>query len=179
MGKLNTARLRSLLKPGTYGDGGGLYLQVRGPDRRSWLFRFKLHGRGHLMGLGPVRDVSLAEAREIAQAARKLVRQGIDPIARRKVDRGALPGQTFNEVAEAYIAAHAAGWRNEKHRRQWVSTIATYVAPVFGNKPVTAVDTADVMRGAAAALDANPRNRLARARTYRIRSGFRQGTRLA
>jgi hypothetical protein len=60
---------RSLIKPGTYGDGDGLYLQVRGPDQRSWLYRFKLHSRPHLMGLGTVRDVSLAEARDAAATA--------------------------------------------------------------------------------------------------------------
>ena len=36
-----------------YGDGGGLYLQVRGPENRSWRFRFKLHVRKHLMGWAP------------------------------------------------------------------------------------------------------------------------------
>jgi hypothetical protein len=45
MGKLNTAKLRTLTKPGTYGDDAGLYLQVRGPVNRSWLYRFKLHGK--------------------------------------------------------------------------------------------------------------------------------------
>ncbi len=44
MSKLNVARMRTLTKPGSYGDGAGLYLQVRGPDKRSWLYRFKLHG---------------------------------------------------------------------------------------------------------------------------------------
>ena len=54
MSKLNAARMRTLTKPGTYGDGAGLYLQVRGPQNRSWLYRFKLHGKAHLMGLGTV-----------------------------------------------------------------------------------------------------------------------------
>jgi hypothetical protein len=45
MGKLNTTKLRTLAKPGTYGDGAGLYLQVQGPVNRSWLYRFKLHGK--------------------------------------------------------------------------------------------------------------------------------------
>jgi integrase len=146
MGKLNTARLRSLTKPGIFGDGAGLYLQVRGPDLRSWVFRFRLHGRGHLMGLGPLRDVGLAEARELAAAARKLVREGVDPIARRKADRGALPGVTFGKVADTYIAAHEAAWRNAKHAGQWRSTIDTYVVPIFGSKPVAVVEVGDVMR---------------------------------
>src|ERR1700693_42393 len=84
MGKLNAARMRTLTKPGTYGDGAGLYLQVRGPANRSWLYRFKLHGKAHLMGIGTFDDVSLAEARDAATAARKQVRQGINPIDHRR-----------------------------------------------------------------------------------------------
>ena len=63
MGKLNAAKLRTLTKPGAYGDGAGLYLQARGPEQRPWRYRFKRHGKPHLMGLGTVADVSLAEAR--------------------------------------------------------------------------------------------------------------------
>src|SRR5215472_16903615 len=102
MSKLNTARLRTLTMPGTYGDGGGLYLQVRGPANRSWLYRFKLHGRPHLMGLGRVNDVSLAEARDAAAAARKLVRAGINPIQQRRAarqDSAAEASLTFAHVA--------------------------------------------------------------------------------
>ena len=150
MGKLNTARLRTLTKPGAYGDGGGLYVQVRGPEHRSWLFRFKLHGRARLMGLGPLPDVSLAEARELATVARKLVRQGVDPIERRRAARAEAAAKaglnTFREVAEAYIAAHEPGWRNAKHRQQWRNTLETYAYPVIGSLGVAAVDTGAVMR---------------------------------
>jgi integrase len=150
MGKLNTAKLRTLTKPGAYGDGGGLYLQVRGAEQRSWLYRFKLHGKPHLMGLGTVADVSLAEARDAAAATRKLVRQGIDPIARRRAARVDAAGRvglnTFAEVADAYIAAHEAGWRNAKHRQQWRNTLDTYARPVLGGLGVAMVDTGAVMR---------------------------------
>jgi integrase len=150
MGKLNTAKLRTLTKPGTYGDGAGLYLQVRGPERRSWLFRFKAAGRGHLMGLGAFPDVSLAEARDAAAAARKQVRQGVNPIDERRATRTAVAASaglnTFAQVADAYIAAHAASWRNAKHRQQWRNTLDTYARPVLGNLGVAVVDTGAVMR---------------------------------
>ena len=150
MGKLNTAKLRTLTKPGTYGDGAGLYLQVRGPERRSWLFRFKAAGRGHLMGLGVFPDVSLAEARDAAATARKQVRQGVNPIDQRRATRAAVAASaglnTFAEVADAYIAAHAASWRNAKHRQQWRNTLDTYARPVLGNLGVAVVDTGAVMR---------------------------------
>jgi integrase len=149
MGKLNTARLRTLTKPGTYGDGSGLYLQVRGPANRSWLYRFKLHGKPHLMGLGTATDVSLAEARDAAIAARKLVRQGVNPIDQRRTARAEMTAQaglTFAQVADAYIAAHEPSWRNAKHRQQWRSTLDTYARPVLGKLPVASVDVGSVMR---------------------------------
>jgi len=72
--KLNAAKLRTLTKPSVYGDGGGLYLQVRDANRRSWVYCFMLHGKARWMGLGTVADLSLAEAREAAQSAHKQVR---------------------------------------------------------------------------------------------------------
>src|SRR5215469_10797207 len=100
MSKLNAAKLRTLTKPGAYGDGAGLYLQVRGPDNRSWLYRFKLHGKAHLMGLGTAADVSLAEARDAATAARKLVKQSVNPIDQRRnarAESAARAGLTFSQ----------------------------------------------------------------------------------
>ena len=149
MSKLIAARLRTLTKPGTYGDGAGLYRQVRGSVNRSWLYRFKLHGKPHLMGLGAVDDVSIAEARDCAAAARKLVKQGINPIDQRRAARaeGAVQaGLTFAQVADAYIATHEPRWRNAKHRYQWRSTIDTYARPVLGKLPVAQVEVGAVMR---------------------------------
>ena len=149
MSKLNAARMRTLTKPGTYGDGAGLYLQVRGPGKRSWLYRFKLHGRAHLMGLGAVDDVSLAEARDAAGAARKLVRQGMNPIDQRRAARAesaTQAGLTFAQVADAYIAAHEPSWRNAKHRQQWRNTLDTYAVPFLGKLPVAQVSVGEVMR---------------------------------
>jgi integrase len=53
---------------------------------------------------------------------------------------------TFKDCAERYIAAHRAGWQNDKHAGQWEATLATYCYPVFGQLPVAAVDTALVMK---------------------------------
>ncbi len=150
MPKLNSLAMRKLTKPGRYGDGGGLWLQVRDAEHRSWLLRYKVNGRERQLGLGPVDLVSLAEAREAALAARKLVFQGIDPIEQRKATKlarrtEAAAALTFQDVAARYIAAHEASWRNEKHRAQWASTLATYVYPKFGTRPVSLVDTGMVM----------------------------------
>jgi integrase len=130
---------------GLIADGGGLYLQVSSGGAKSWIYRYQLAGTRRDMGLGPVALFSLADARRIAVDARKLVAQGVDPIDRRRSERAATAtadakAMTFKACAEAYIAAHRAGWRNPKHAAQWPSTLQTYVYPVMGELPVPAVD---------------------------------------
>lgn len=132
------------LTPGMHPDGGGLWLQVSPAGTRSWSFRFTLHGKSREMGLGPLITISLAEARTAALEARKQLLNGVDPIEHRKAARvaavlAAASAKTFKECAEAYIAAHKAGW-SKVHAAQWPSTMATYVFPVFGDMPVEAVN---------------------------------------
>jgi len=136
-------------------DGGGLYLQVTqgadGTPRKSWLYRYTTNGKERQMGLGPLCDVSLAEARNHASAARELRRTGKDPIVEREASRaefGLLSAKTmsFDECAKTYVAAHRAAWRNSKHSSQWANTINTYCSPVVGKLPVAAIDVGLVMR---------------------------------
>jgi integrase len=141
--KLSAVFVTQVTQPGRYHDGGGLYLQVRGTDKKAWLFRF----RRRWMGLGPVRDVSLAEARAAAAKCRKMLLAGIDPLeARRSDKRKVLAGTSFKECAERYIASHQAAWRNLKHRQQWSGTLSTYAYPVLGDFPVATVDTGLILK---------------------------------
>jgi len=87
-----------------------------------------LAGRAREMGLGSVADVTLAEARDIARDARRLCKQGVDPIEARRAQRAAQGVErakimTLQECATAYIAAHRAGWKNKKHASQWQQTV--------------------------------------------------------
>lgn len=152
---LSHRKVETLKKPGMHSDGGGLYLQVTegsdGAPRKSWLFRYAVAGRERQMGLGPLSDVPLAEARNRATAARELRREGKDPIVEREAARAtaslaATKVMSFDDCATAYIAAHRAGWRNVKHASQWTNTIATYCSPVFGKLPVQLVDVGLVMK---------------------------------
>jgi integrase len=91
--------------------------------------------------------VSLAEAREAARDARRLVRDGKDPIAERRASRATkAKAKTVEEAGRAHIEARRAGWRNEKSAEQWEQSLATYVYPVIGDMKVGAVEVADVLR---------------------------------
>lgn len=143
-------------KPGRYADGGGLYLQVT-PKRdgegvtRAWLFQYSWQGRVRQMGLGSFVNVSLAQARKRAKAARDKLADGIDPIGEKKAERRAatieavLP-QTFEAFATEYITTHSPSWRNEIHRKQWTSTLKAYAHPIIGRMNVADIETSDVLR---------------------------------
>lgn len=101
------------------------------------------------MGLGPANLVSLAEAREAAQVARRLVFQGIDPIEKRRSERQVQQpreGETFKAVASQYIEAHAAGWKKAAHAGQWLGSLTTYAFPIVGDVHIADVDTAAVLK---------------------------------
>jgi integrase len=149
--KLSAILVSKLSRPGHYGDGEGLWLQISGSGSKSWVFRFTLAGRAREMGLGSLNAVSLAIAREKARECRLLLSGGKDPIVERDASRtaSALTAarfKTFDQCAAAYIGAHRAGWKNAKHAAQWETSLASYASPVFGTLPVADVDTELVVR---------------------------------
>lgn len=60
-----------------------------------------------------------------------------------------IAGITFKASAVAYIEAHEASWRNDKHRAQWSATLKTFVYPTMGDIAVADIDTGHVMRASA------------------------------
>lgn len=147
--KLTAARVAGKLEPGRYGDGGGLYLDVDKYGRR-WVFRFRwrepgTQGDGRLreMGLGPLRDVTLARARQKAAECRELLRQRIDPIRARAAP--ARPQTTFGDAADAYIERMAPGFRNAKHLAQWRMTLGDAYCRSLRPVPIDHVDTAHIL----------------------------------
>jgi integrase len=185
-GKLTMLGVRQARRPGLYGDGGGLFLQVNRNGSKSWIYRYKVAGKHRLMGLGPLHSVSLAEAREAARVCRQMRLAGVDPIDKRRAERvqqrlAAARSLSFAECAAAYIRVHEAGWRDEKSARQWTASISTHVEPVFGEAPVQAVDTALVMKALEAIWISKPetarrvRSRIESILDWATAHGYRQG----
>ena len=137
--------------PGMHPDGDGLYLAVTKAGVASWTYRYMLGRNERSMGLGPLRHVGLAEARRLADDARRLKRAGVDPIELRRAGQrdealAAAKAMTFKQCAVAYITAHRAGWKSAKHAGQWLDSLEKYAYPAFGEVAVQSVDVALVMR---------------------------------
>ena len=133
-----------MTNPGRYTDGNGLYLIVDPSGAKRWLLRTVIKKKRTDIGLGGINIVSLAQAREDATRLRKIARAGGDPLAERRTARRVTP--TFEAAAQTVHSAHQASWRNPKHVTQWINTLKQYVFPIFGQKQVDQVESADVLK---------------------------------
>ena len=134
---------------GLHGDGGGLWLAVKGAGRR-WTFRFSSPTTGKVreMGLGSYPDITLAMARSAAQEARRAIVAGTDPIEYKReqeAERRRGSGPTFAEVATRYIKEQAPAWRDERRADNWTRSMELHAYRHMGEKAVVAVDTDDVL----------------------------------
>ena len=125
---LTAKRVERTTKPGRYRDGlvKGLLLQISESGAKSWVLRYELHGREHMMGLGSAADFNLKEARERARDARQLLADGIDPLASKRAAKAAAKAAdakalSFRDAAQKYFDQHEAKWRNAAHRDQFLA----------------------------------------------------------
>ena len=128
--------------------GEGLYVlagKKHAPTARSWALRYKINGKARTMGLGALKNVTLAKARSRAEEVRAALQRGEDPLAVKEATAKARRLQearaiTFTSLAESYIKSKRAGWKNAKHADQWEATLRTYAYPLIGESIVGDID---------------------------------------
>jgi integrase len=154
---LSAKKVAKLKGEGRYHDGAvpGLYLQVTRTNAgvaKSWLLRYEMDGRPERnMGLGSLSIFSLAQARERAREARRLIADGVDPLEAKRQRRDAARAAaakrlTFRQAAEQYFAAHQAEWTSHSHRDSFAASLRNYAFPHIGDMDVAAIEMPDVLR---------------------------------
>ena len=151
--RLTALFVRNVKDRGFYGDGHGLYLKVDAKGTKQWVQRLVIHGKRRDLGLGSATLVSLLEAREQALQQRKAARAGDDPHAAKKRPMAAL---SFEAAAQKVHDLHAPNWRNDKHGKQWLSSLEASVYPFFGSKRIDAITSADVLTALTAIWNERP-----------------------
>ncbi|WP_106640868.1 tyrosine-type recombinase/integrase [Allosphingosinicella vermicomposti] len=153
--ELSALAVKNLTTPGLHFVGGGrvpgLALQVLPTGGRSWVLRIMIGGKRRDMGLGGYPEVTLAEARDAAEAARKQVRANVDPIKIRAAEKAAIrahAGKTmaFQDAALAFIQANEGSWRNDKHRQQWRNSLETYAYPIIGKMSLGDIELPHILK---------------------------------
>ncbi|WP_337178946.1 Arm DNA-binding domain-containing protein [Hydrogenophaga borbori] len=123
-------------------DERGLHLHVTAQGSKLWRWAYRFDGKQKLMALGQYPDVSLAQAREGREAARKLLTSGTDPMAQRKADKVArrlAVEHSFSAIAriwwESWKSARSASHVDYVWRR-----LEADVIPAIGARPIAEIE---------------------------------------
>lgn len=134
-------------KPYTMNDGHGLSLLIKPDGSKGWRFRFRFAGKARLMSFGSYELVSLAEAREKRDTARKQVANGIDPVEERKAQKLAQKLSTensFESVSREWHAAKADRW-TIAYREEIIKTFEQDVFPFIGKRPISEIKPLELL----------------------------------
>ena len=134
-------------KPTKLTDGRGMYLLVNPTGSKLWRWKYRVLGKEKVMALGAYPDVSLAQARDSLDAARKLLANGADPMERRKAHRQAsltAAENSFETVARKWWA-HWKPARTEQHAGQVMRRFEANVFPYIGQRPVSEIQAPELV----------------------------------
>jgi len=127
-------------------DGDGMYLLVTVSGGKLWRYNYRFGGIRKTLALGQYPAVSLADARQRREDARKLLANGQDPAAVKKATQQAAVNSaksTFALVADEWFEKRKPEWV-ESHAVSVKGRIDNYILPAFGSKPIAEVTAADV-----------------------------------
>lgn len=128
------------LPAGKHADGQGLWLVKSAKDRGKWVLRYVLNGARREMGLGRWPDVTIGEARDRAEAARRLARDALDPIAERLRAKRRTAPLTVKEAVEGCFEARKAELKGDGEAGRWMSPLSVHIVPKLGRLPVVDLD---------------------------------------
>lgn len=137
-------KLRPTDKPFKLGDSARLYLLIKPNGSKLWYMKYRIDGKEKKLAFGPYPDVSLLNARQLRDAARSKMRDGVDPSVDKKIaQQKKKNGQTFRQIAMSWHADH----------RRWSEHYATtirrrlemYIFPDIGDRYIDQIVTEDLL----------------------------------
>jgi len=125
-------------KPRKLADEKGLFLLVHSNGSQYWRLKYRFGGREKLLALGVYPDVSLADARQRRDDARKLLANGVDPGETKKAVKAAgaeKAANSFEVIAREWYAKNAASW-TESHGARIIRRLERDIFPWIGSKAI-------------------------------------------
>ncbi len=129
-------------------DELGLYLEVFPNGSKLWRFKYRFTGKEKRLALGAFPEVSLAEARELRDRARKALRDGSDPALARKLGKIAAKvsaGNSFQLVAEEFISVKQVQSGRAAPTIAKSRWLLTHLTPALGARPIADIEPAELL----------------------------------
>ena len=148
--KLTALAIKSAA-PGKHADGQGLYLEVTAAGQRYWRLKYRFGGKEKRLSFGVHPDVSIAEARDRRDQARRTLRDGQDPSTNRAASKAAARRESlsnFEAIAQAWLAFKKPGWAPETYRKAKYVT-ETYLAPKLRRRSIATLTSKDAVEALA------------------------------
>lgn len=127
-------------------DGGGLFLLVTPAGGKLWRLKYRFGGKEKTLALGMYPEVSLTDARQRREDARRLLANGVDPgevKKAQKLARFSIEADSFEVQAREWHAANVPNWA-DSHARTTLSRLEKSVFPWIGAKAVAQIKLTDV-----------------------------------
>jgi len=140
-------RAKPSVKPVRMFDGGGLYLEVSPTGGKWWRFKYRYDGKEKRLSLGVYPDVTLKEARDRRDSARKLLADQIDPGVHRKAQKAAranLTANSFEVIAREWFEKFSPGWA-PSHSDRLIARLERDVFPWIGGQPITGIAAPELL----------------------------------
>jgi integrase len=134
-------------KPYRMADGGGMCLYVHPNGGKYWRMSYRFGGKQKTLALGVYPDVSLSDARERREQARKLLANDTDPGAVKQAQKAAKIETIDNSFATLAAELHkirSPMW-TPGHAKQWIGNLEKYALPVIGNRPIAEIEPMELV----------------------------------
>jgi integrase len=134
-------------KPYRLSDANSLFLWITPAGGKLWRWAYEFEGREKLMSLGKYPIVTLAEARDRRDQARKLLANGSDPMAKRKEEKTVVRAQTegsFQNIASLWLE-HWQDGKSPRHVEYTRRRMEMDILPVLGTRPIAEIEAPELV----------------------------------
>ncbi|KUM25630.1 integrase [Mesorhizobium loti] len=125
-------------------DGGGLQLWVQPTGSRLWRLAYRFDGKQKLLALGSYPLISLAEARQARDDAKRLLLAGMDPAHERRSRKAGSAKDTFRSIAEEYVDKLKKEGRADRTITK-VKWLLDFAYPTIGDTCIREIDAATIL----------------------------------
>lgn len=128
-------------------DGGGLYLEVTAKGSRYWRMKYRFGGKEKRLAFGVFPTVTLAEAREMRNQAKKVLAAGGDPGEIKKEEKAIQKlntGNTFEAIAREWHKSKADRW-SLRYRDEIIDTFEKDIFPYIGKRPIAEIKPLELL----------------------------------